>query len=331
MPKKLGGTYHVDDIITSGANGIYSLDESKALCAEATRLNRTRQAQGVSFMNPMTSLGVSSHSSSRLPAFANTAKTGSMYTKRDRLCARPVQKIASGVRVGQAKAIVPALGRHLAVLSAVGPLMFAAPAFAQLEAIGPAALADSVTVPLILSTLAGGAVYAALQSKDAKTVLAQVVEAARWGVPCTYCSILAASRRSSRSLAHQGSALEHRHAACTCRTEEPPQHLADSSSPLVKGFEEPMAAVKQAFNDAIAQPPIESLAGSQTPAASPGAASTTGLSGPEPADKAASTELSVPMTQRAALTREEAIAIDQVRLPGTLPCATLCLGCEYVS
>ncbi|CAL5224468.1 g7160 [Coccomyxa viridis] len=152
--------------------------------------------------------------------------------------------------------------------------MFAAPAFAQLEAIGPAALADSVTVPLILSTLAGGAVYAALQSKDAKTVLAQVVEAAR--------------------------------------TEEPPQHLADSSSPLVKGFEEPMAAVKQAFNDAIAQPPIESLAGSQTPAASPGAASTTGLSGPEPADKAASTELSVPMTQRAALTREEAIAIDQV-------------------
>ena len=57
--------------------------------------------------------------------------------------------------------------------------MLAAPAFAQLEAIGPAALADSMTVPLILSSLAGGAVYAALQSKDTKGVLAQVAEGIR--------------------------------------------------------------------------------------------------------------------------------------------------------
>ena len=64
-------------------------------------------------------------------------------------------------------------------MAAIGPLMLAAPVFAQLEALGPAALADSVTVPLIISTLAGGAVYAALQSKDAKGVLAQVAEGAR--------------------------------------------------------------------------------------------------------------------------------------------------------
>ena len=74
-----------------------------------------------------------------------------------------------------------------------------------------------------------------------------------------------------------------------------------------------MAAVKQAVNDAIAQLPRESSAGSQTPAASPAAASMTGLRGPEPADEAASKELSAPATQTAAVTREEAVAIDQVR------------------
>ena len=127
----------------------------------------------------MTCLGASSHSLLRLPDSASTAKARSMYTKRDRICGRLLHNNAFGVHVEQAKATAPALGRHLAILSAVGPLLFAAPALAQLEALGPAALADSVTVPLILSTLAGGAVYAALQSKDAKTLLAQVAEGAR--------------------------------------------------------------------------------------------------------------------------------------------------------
>ena len=92
-----------------------------------------------------------------------------------------------------------------------------------------------------------------------------------------------------------------------------------------------MAAVKQAVDDAIAQLPRESSAGSQTPAASPGAASTTGVSGPEPAHEAASSGTPAPMTQSAAVTREEAIATNQVRVPGTLPHASLSLGCEGMS
>ena len=94
--------------------------------------------------------------------------------------------------------------------------------------------------------------------------------------------------------------------------------MADSYSPLVKGFEEPMAAVEQAINDATAQLPKEtSSAGSQTPAASHVAASMTEMSGPEPADEASSEMIAAAMTQQAAVTREEAAATKQVSLPGT--------------
>jgi len=57
--------------------------------------------------------------------------------------------------------------------------MLAAPAYAQLEAISANALADSVTIPFILSSLAGGAVFAALQSKETRGVMALVAEGAR--------------------------------------------------------------------------------------------------------------------------------------------------------
>ena len=109
----------------------------------------------------------------------------------------------------------------------------------------------------------------------------------------------------------------------TCRTEEPSQQMADSSSPLVKGFEAPMAAVKQAINDAIAELPNESSAGSQTPAASPVAASMTENSGPEPADPPSSEEMPAPMTQHAAVTRKEAAATSQVSLPSVTHCNSL--------
>ena len=129
--------------------------------------------------NTMTCLGVSSQSWLRLPASAHTADARSTYSRRGRVCARLVHSKAIRAQSEQTHAAVSNIRKHLALLSAIGPLMLAAPAFAQLEALGPAALADSVTVPLILSTLAGGAVFAALQSKDAKDVLAQVAEGAR--------------------------------------------------------------------------------------------------------------------------------------------------------
>ena len=75
------------------------------------------------------------------------------------------------------------LGRQVALLSAVAPLLVALPAFAQLDPASTAALADSVTVPLILSSLAGGAVYAALQSKETKEVLSQIAEGVRYACP----------------------------------------------------------------------------------------------------------------------------------------------------
>ena len=71
------------------------------------------------------------------------------------------------------------LGRQVALLSAVAPLLVALPAFAQLDPASTAALADSVAIPLILSSLAGGAVYAALQSKETKEVLSQIAEGVR--------------------------------------------------------------------------------------------------------------------------------------------------------
>lgn len=122
----------------------------------------------------MTCLGASSHKLLRLPAPAYTAKA---HSRRGCTRERLVHGDALRAQSEQAHAPVPNIGKHLALLSAIGPLMLAAPAFAQ--ALGRAALADSVTVPLILSTLAGGAVYAALQSKDAKDVLARVAEGAR--------------------------------------------------------------------------------------------------------------------------------------------------------
>jgi hypothetical protein len=71
------------------------------------------------------------------------------------------------------------LGRQILCLSAVAPLLVALPAVAQLDPASTAALADSVAVPLILSSLAGGAVYAALQSKETKEVLSQIAEGVR--------------------------------------------------------------------------------------------------------------------------------------------------------
>ena len=71
------------------------------------------------------------------------------------------------------------LGRQVALLSAAAPLLVALPAFAQLDPASTTALADSVAVPLILSSLAGGAVYAALQSKETKEVLSQIAEGVR--------------------------------------------------------------------------------------------------------------------------------------------------------
>ena len=127
----------------------------------------------------MACLGVSSHALLRLPAPAHTAKARSIHIKKDRFCARLVHSGASSAQAEQAQTPVSSLGKHFAIMAAIGPLLLAAPAYAQLEALGPAALAESVTVPLLLSTLAGGAVYAALQSKDAKAVLAQVAEGAR--------------------------------------------------------------------------------------------------------------------------------------------------------
>ena len=115
----------------------------------------------------------------RLPASAHTAKARNIYIKKDRVCARLVHRDAYRAQEEHPRVHVSNLGKRIAIMAAIGPLMLAAPVFAQLEALGPAALADSVTVPLIISTLAGGAVYAALQSKDAKTLLAQVAEGAR--------------------------------------------------------------------------------------------------------------------------------------------------------
>ena len=71
------------------------------------------------------------------------------------------------------------LGRQVALLSAIAPLLVALPAFAQLDPASTTTLADSVAVPLILSSLAGGAVYAALQSKETKEVLSQIAEGVR--------------------------------------------------------------------------------------------------------------------------------------------------------
>ena len=178
MPKKQGA--EVARITRMTSSHLAPMESilwmSQKLSVQRIQENVARSSPGKSsFIDTMTCLGVSSHSLLRLPASANTAKSRSIYTKSARL----VRNNTSGMQVEQAQATLPALGKHLAVLSAIGPLMLAAPAFAQLEALGPAALADSVTVPLILSTLAGGAVYAALQSKDAKAVLAQVAEGVR--------------------------------------------------------------------------------------------------------------------------------------------------------
>ena len=77
-----------------------------------------------------------------------------------------------------------------------------------------------------------------------------------------------------------------------------------------------MAAVNQAIDDAIAQLPKQSsAAGSQASAVSPAPGSMTYLSGVTPATQASTEQMSAPTTQRAALTREEAIATDSVRFP----------------
>jgi len=85
----------------------------------------------------------------------------------------------SAVHIHKAYASGSGLGKRIALLSAIGPLMLAAPAYAQLEAISANALADSVTIPFILSSLAGGAVFATLQSKEIRGVMALVAEGAR--------------------------------------------------------------------------------------------------------------------------------------------------------
>lgn len=83
-----------------------------------------------------------------------------------------------------------------------------------------------------------------------------------------------------------------------------------------------MAAVKQAINDAVAQLPNERLAGSQTPPASPIAAGMATQNGPA----ATSNKTATPTTQQAAVTREEAVAMKQVLLLGTLDAQPSVLG-----
>lgn len=98
-----------------------------------------------------------------------------------------------------------------------------------------------------------------------------------------------------------------------CRTQKPPQRFAESSSPLVQGFEEPMAAAKEAVDHAAAQLPTEDLSHGRSPAASPLPASSTSLAKPETADDTPALEAAKPLTQLAVLTSEEAGANNLVR------------------
>ena len=99
-----------------------------------------------------------------------------------------------------------------------------------------------------------------------------------------------------------------------CRTEKPPQQFAESSSPLVQGFEEPMAAAKEALDHAAEQLPEQDLSHSRLSAASPLPASSTSLAEPETADDTPAQEAAETLTQLAALTSEEAGASNQVQL-----------------
>ena len=99
-----------------------------------------------------------------------------------------------------------------------------------------------------------------------------------------------------------------------CRTEKPPQRFAESSSPLVQGLEEPMAAAKEALDHAAAQLPTEDLSHSRSSAASPIPASSTSLAEPETANDMPAQEAAETLTQLAALTSEEAGASNQVQL-----------------
>ena len=66
-------------------------------------------------------------------------------------------------------------------MSAIGPLLLAkaSPALAQVDPVTAASFVDSMTVPALCTGLMSGAIYAALQSKETKDVLAQLKEGIR--------------------------------------------------------------------------------------------------------------------------------------------------------
>lgn len=128
----------------------------------------------------MSCLGVSS----RLLSLPNTFQTPLPRSKCEGQCGRLRRcriKRNAGGQSGSQRAPDNGLKKHVAVLSAIGPLVFALPAFAQVDAAASVALVDTMTVPLLLSGLASGAVFAVLQSKDTKKALSQLAQGVRYG------------------------------------------------------------------------------------------------------------------------------------------------------
>jgi hypothetical protein len=103
--------------------------------------------------------------------------------------------------------------------------------------------------------------------------------------------------------------LQLTHHTLTCRTEEPPKELAHSSSPLVKGLEDPLEAVKHSIDHAVAQLPAETTSIEAAPA-TPALAVQAGPASPP---KTQSQESAAPLTQAKAVRAIDADATKQAR------------------
>ena len=99
------------------------------------------------------------------------------------------------------------------------------------------------------------------------------------------------------------------HHTLTCRTEEPPKELAHSSSPLVKGLEDPLEAVKHSLDHAVAQLPAETTSTEAAPATPAPAVQ----AGPAAPPKTQSQERAAPLTQATAVRAADADATKQAR------------------